>query len=169
MDKRILIFFGKTGAGKNFVAKLFAREFDYDWYDADIDLTPEMIYAIKHHLEFTVEMRGQYFEVVERRVKDLLRVAEKIVITQGLFKNINRHDLMKIFPLAKWIWVDAATSIIEARVCKRNNLVTPEYARQINEYFETPDFICYKILNNQSEAEILAQALWIEREWRERR
>ena len=162
MGKQLLIFFGKSGAGKDFVARLFEREFGYCWYDADIDLTPEMIHAIKHQLEFTVEMRTQYFEIIKLRIKGLLRTKEKIAITQGLFKNKNRHDLMEALPSAKWIWVDADTSIIEARVRQRNSLVTPEYAQKVNQYFEKPDFFCDKILNNQGEAEILTQALIIQ-------
>ncbi len=164
MDKRVLIFFGKTGAGKNYVARVFEREFGYYWYDADIDLTQEMVHAIKHKLGFTAEMRARYFDIVKLRMKALLPTKKKIVVTQGLFKNLNRHELMEEFPTAQWIWVDAEQNIIEERIFKRNNIVTPEYARKINAYFEEPDFHCYKILNNKGKAEVLKQAQFIERD-----
>jgi gluconate kinase len=158
MDKRIFILFGKTGAGKNYVARVFEKEFGYHWYDADMDLTLEMVHAIQHKLEFTFEMRAQYFAIVKQRMKALLPTAKKLIVTQGLFKNMNRHDLMKEFPMAKWVWVDAAQNVIEERILKRNNIITPEYARKINTYFEEPDFHCYKIINNHGKTEILKQA-----------
>ncbi len=157
MEKRILIFFGKTGAGKDYVANLFAKEFGFYIYDADTDLTPEMIYAIKHQLEFTEEMRARYFEVVALRMNELLEINKKIVMTQGLFKNKNRHELMNIFPFAEWIWVEADENIIVERVLQRKSLVTLEYARKINKFFEEPDFSCYKLLNNLGEPELMAQ------------
>jgi gluconate kinase len=163
MDKQLLILFGKTGVGKNFVARLFERELGYYWYDADIDLTQEMLYAINHKLAFTAETRARYFEIVTKKIKSLLPTAEKIVVTQGLFKNINRHDLMQKFPWAQWIWVEAEQNVIEERVARRNSMVTPAYARKINAYFEKPDFRCHKILNNKDEFEVLKQALLIER------
>ncbi len=35
MNKILLIFFGKAGAGKNYTAKIFEKELDYYFYDAD--------------------------------------------------------------------------------------------------------------------------------------
>jgi hypothetical protein len=123
-----------------------------------------MIHAIQHKLKFTVEMRARYFNIVALRMKAFLPTGGKIAVTQGLFRNCNRHGLIQEFPLAKWIWVDAEQSVIEERISKRNSMVTPEYARKINAYFEEPDFHCYKILNNLDEKEVLNQALLIERE-----
>ncbi len=163
MDNRILMLFGKTGAGKNYLARFFEKEFGYYWYDADIDLTPEMVQAVKSKRAFTTEMRARYFDIVKLKIKALLPTEKKIVITQGLFKNINRHDLRKEVPMMRWVWVDAEPRVIEKRILKRNNMVTPEYARKINADFEEPDFQCDKIFNNQGETETLTQVRRIEK------
>ncbi len=165
VDNRILMLFGKTGAGKNYLARFFEKEFGYYWYDADMDLTPEMVQAVKTKQAFTTEMRARYFDVVKLKIRALLPTEKKIVITQGLFKNINRHDLRKEFPTMHWVWVDAEQRVIEKRILKRNNMVTPEYARKINAYFEEPDFHCYKIFNNNGETGTLTQARQIEKDF----
>ncbi len=163
MGNRILMLFGKTGAGKNYLARFFEKEFGYYWYDADMDLTPEMVQAVKSKQTFTAEMRARYFDIVKLKIRALLPTEKKIVITQGLFKNINRHDLRKEFPMMRWVWVDAEPRVIEKRIRKRNNMVTPEYACKINAYFEEPDFQCDKIFNNHGETETLTQVRRIER------
>jgi gluconokinase len=159
MERELLIFFGKAGAGKNFVAGIFEREFGYCFYDADQDLTQEMIGAIYNNQRFTDKMRDEYFEVVKIRVKELLKTKDKVVLTQGLFKNKHRFDLLKEFPFAKFVWIDADQSILESRIVARNDFITKEYAQKINSYFEEPEFVCSKIMNNDGEAEILRQAL----------
>ena len=53
----IFFLFGLLGAGKNFVGKLFAEEFDFTFYDADQDLTAAIKEAIADHREFTEQMR----------------------------------------------------------------------------------------------------------------
>ena len=149
--------FGKAGAGKNFVAGIFEREFGYYFYDADQDLTPEMIDAINKNQRFSNKMRDRYFAIVKIKLKKLLETENKVVLTQGLFKNKHRFDLLKEFPFARFIWVDADQSILESRILARNNFITKEYARKINSYFEEPEFVCSKIMNNEGEPEILLQ------------
>jgi len=148
MQKRLVIFFGKTGAGKNYTAQLFAREFGFYLYDADQDLTVEMKEAIAEGRIFTDAMRDKYFEVIIEKTRKLLGSHSRIALAQGLFKNRQRRRVMQAFPFAKFIWVDAADNIIEQRIVGRDNNVTVEYARRINPLFEAPDFKCEKIVNN---------------------
>ena len=158
VEKRILIFFGKTGAGKSYTAKIFGQEFGYYLYDADLDLTVEMREAIETGQVFTAEMRTAYFEVIKEKTKALLKSNLKIALAQGFFKNRNRQEFMEEFPFAKFIWVDADDGILERRILRRNSSVTLEYARRINQLFETPDFNCEKIINNGGTEELLNEA-----------
>lgn len=157
MEKHLLILFGKAGAGKNYVAKILERDFGYYFYDGDIDLSYEMITAIEKRLEFSDEMRTKYFNVIEKRIRELLVKKNRIVVAQGLFRNKNRNELNSQFPFAKFICIAADKSILETRVQRRNNIVTLEYARKINEFFEEPDFECYRIINNNGEQDVVNQ------------
>jgi gluconate kinase len=162
MKIKLLILFGKAGAGKNHVAKIFEKEFGYYFYDADQDLTEEMINCIKYHLNFTDDMRNKYFEIIKNRIKELIKDKNKVILTQGLFRNKNRNDLIKEFQFANFIWVEAENNILEKRVAERKSDVTIDYARKINKFFENPNFNTYKLINNSTDEEILVQAHTIE-------
>ena len=155
MEKRLVILFGKTGVGKNYIAEIFAKEFGFYFYDADQDLTVEMKEAITVGRVFTDAMRAKYFETIIGKTQELLGLHPKIALTQGLFKNKHRRILMKTFPFAEFIWVDAEDRIIEQRTVERNSSVTLEYARKINPIFEAPNFSCEKIINNGGSEELL--------------
>lgn len=155
MEKRLIVFFGKTGAGKNYVAEVFAKEFGFYFYDADLDLTAEMKEAIAVGLVFTDAMRDRYFEVIIEKIQELFGSHTQIVLAQGLFKNKQRRELLKAFPFAEFIWVDAADHFIERRIVERNSSVTLEYARKINHIFEEPNFYCEKIINHNGSEELL--------------
>ena len=155
MEKSLLIFFGKTGAGKSYAAKMFAENFGYYFYDADLDLTVEMREAIAKSLVFSDEMRFKYFEAVQEKTKVLLKLNHRVALAQGFFKNKNRSKFTQAFPFAKFIWVDAAEDVLEQRILGRNSSVTLEYARKINQIFEPPEFSCEKITNSQGPIELL--------------
>lgn len=161
MKQQLFIIFGKSGAGKNYIGEMIALHLGYYFYDADQDLTEEMLDAIKNQHFFTDEMRARYFEKVKQKIEALLRIHPKIVVTQGLFKNQNRHHLIQVFPFAQFIWIDTDDRVIAARVSERNNIVTLEYAQKINRFFEVPDFACYKIINHGDDQEILAEVIKI--------
>lgn len=157
MKKRLLILFGKTGAGKSYAAKIFAQKFGFYLYDADRDLTAEMREAIANGLTFSDGMRNRYLEVLREKTAELLNSNSKVVLAQGLFKNKHRRILMKAFPFAVFVWVDADDQLIEERITERSGSVTLEYARRINSLFETPDFICEKVINNGGAKELVSE------------
>lgn len=155
LKKCLLVLFGKTGAGKSYAAEIFARNFGFYLYDADCDLTAEMRQAIADGLTFDDGMRDRYLEILREKTAELLNNNSKVVLAQGLFKNRHRRMLMKAFPFAVFVWVDADDRLIEERITKRKGSVTLEYARRINPLFETPDFECEKIINNGGAEELM--------------
>jgi len=155
MEKRLVVLFGKTGVGKNYLAEIFTKEFGFYFYDADRDLTAEMKEAITVGQTFTDAMRAKYLEAIIEKTEELFGLHTKIVLAQGLFKNKHRRILMKAFPFAEFIWADADDRIIEGRIIERNSSVTLGYARKINQIFETPDFSCEKIINNSGSEELV--------------
>jgi len=157
MNNKLLILFGKAGTGKNYVAKIIEKEYKFYFYDGDIDLTEDMITAIKDKKDFTDKMRDTYFEKIKNHISELLNNYNKIVFTQGLFKNKHRIELLREFPFAEFILIESDEDILIKRILKRNNYITTEYANKINKYFEKPNFSCKKITNNKGENEILRQ------------
>lgn len=157
INSRLLILFGKAGTGKNYVAKIIEKEYKFYFYDGDMDLTEDMIAAIKDKRDFTDKMRDAYFERVKNRIAELLNNYNKIVFTQGLFKNKHRIELLKEFPFAEFILIESDEELLSKRTTKRNNDITTEYANKINKYFEEPSFNYNKITNNFGENEIFLQ------------
>ncbi len=156
-ERHLVILFGKAGAGKNYVAKIFHQQFGFFWYDADTHLTDEMVQSIREHRRFTDAMRTEFLEIIKMQTQTLLLHRDKVVLSQGLFMNRDRRDLVREFPFARLVWIDAAQELLEARILKRHGGISAEYARIINEHFEEPDFECSKIVNNDGEQEIVRQ------------
>jgi shikimate kinase len=46
----LIILFGLSGSGKNYVGRILRDDFGFLFYDADTDLTPEMQDAIKRQM-----------------------------------------------------------------------------------------------------------------------
>jgi gluconate kinase len=157
LNNKLFILFGKAGTGKNYVAKIIEKEFKFFFYDGDIDLTREMVIAIKDKKGFTEKMRETYYERIKNRISELLNTHNRIVFTQGLFKNKHRIEILREFPFAEFILIESDNEILNKRVAERNNVVTTEYANKINKYFEEPNFGCMKIINNLGTNEILMQ------------
>lgn len=157
MEKSLLVFFGKTGVGKSYTAQLFAQEFGYYFYDADLDLTLEMQEAIVNEQVFTDNMRHNYFEHIIGKTQTLLKDQPRIALAQAFFKNKHRHEFIAQFPWAKFVWIDGASQIIENRVLQRNNEISLAYAQRINHLFEVPDFNCNKLINNGGAGELLIE------------
>jgi len=158
MERSLVIFFGKTGAGKDYIARLFAEAFDYYVYDGDRDLPDDMRAAVAEGRTFTDAMRDRYAGIIRERIAGLLTIYPRVAVTQGLFKNRQRHALLKSFPFARFVWVDAEDGTIEKRVKARRSDVTLDYARRINPLFEIPDFDCEKICNEGGAEAILEKS-----------
>src|ERR1041384_2177923 len=115
----IFFLFGLLGAGKNFVGKIFAEEFGFNFYDADRDLTPAMTAAIANHRKFSEQMRDEYFEIVISRIAQLKEDHEKLVVAQALFKNRNRAQISTHFPEIRFVWVQADKEVVAHRLRER--------------------------------------------------
>lgn len=143
---RLWIFFGQSGVGKTFVARVCAEEFGFEQYDGDRDLTPQMLRALHEQQVFTPEMRAQFTSVLSRGIRErcleATRTEEKrpgLAVCQGLFKVRDRNQLQLDFPAARLIWVRAADELIEARLRRRvGHVASNAYARLVNRGFEAP-------------------------------
>lgn len=143
---QLWIFFGQSGAGKSFVARVCAEELGFESYDGDRDLTPEMHRALREQRVFTPEMRAEFTTVLSRSIRErCIDLAHRnactpgLAVAQGLFKARDRAQLQQSFPHARLIWVRAPAALIEARLSQRTgHLASTAYAQLVNGGFEPP-------------------------------
>lgn len=153
----LLFVFGTPGVGKSFVGRILHHEYDFFHYDADEDLTEEMIAAIKNEIVFTDAMRQEYFDIVVQKTDFLLERNKKVVVTQALIKEKNRHQIFAALPDTKFIHVTAAVNNINQRLRIRDNWVSVEYANKIRAIFEAPTMPHINIDNNRDKQHIMNQ------------
>jgi len=118
---RLFIIFGNPGVGKSLAGSLLEEHFGFLWYDADVDVSPEMEECIKSGVPFSQEIRDKYFEKVVRRTHDFLsRAKEKgnnhVVLTQALIKRKNRDQFRDNFPNAEFLWIVTRDEIANGRI-----------------------------------------------------
>ena len=134
----LMILFGLAGAGKTYVGKLLAKNFDLHFEDADDWITEDMRAAIEQGQPFFSEkMRDDFTKVMIANIKQLLKKGHKnIVIAQALYRQKNRVQILDAFPDAIFAHVDASDEIIMQRLVARGGKVNLEFADLIKEHFE---------------------------------
>ncbi len=149
--------FGMPAAGKNFVGRVLAEEFDYTFYDGDVDLTQEMIDAIREERPFTDAMRDRFYRSLVDRIA-ALRVAHwRLAFGQATFKERHRALMHEAFPDVIFMWVEADPEVRRRRLARGGNPVTITYAERIDSLFEPPRHPHVVIRNNGGREEVVDQ------------
>lgn len=154
----LIILFGLAGAGKNFVGEILSQEFDFYYWDADQILTKSMLEAIKHKAIFSQQMRDDFTQSIIANIPVLRKKSKKIVISQALYKEQNRIQLLKAFPDACFVHVVATDQIRFERIKNRDNSVTEDYAALISTEFELPQ-LKHHVINNIANSEYVTKQL----------
>ena len=146
----LIILFGLPGAGKTFTGKVFAKYFDYYFYDGDKDLTEEMKEAIKVQKVFTETMRDVFFKKLTKSILNLKSKHKKLAVAQTFIKENYRVDLINKIPEIKFIFIRTKKSIIEKRLCLRKNYpLDLKYTRKMVLNFDKPITDHLTIINNE--------------------
>ncbi|MGE3919651.1 MAG: AAA family ATPase [Gammaproteobacteria bacterium] len=153
----LYILFGLPAAGKDYVAALLKQSYGFFHYNADIDLTPEMLEYIKNQKIFSQSMRDKYFEMIINKISDYTHKFKNVVVSQGLAKEINRHQLKLAFPQATFILINTDDEIRNKRLRERNDWITVDYAQRIKNEFEKPCIPHYIIENKHDNLYVLQQ------------
>lgn len=158
----ILLIFGSAGVGKNFVGELLARDFAFQFYDADQDLTRDMVTAIRQQQTFTQAMRDDYATSMIKTLQKLSSTLSPqtqtnatarclqpdVALAQALPKESNRQQILRALPSAKFMYVDASVDITSQRLAQRNDWISLEFAAKIRAVFEPPRLPHVRLDNN---------------------
>jgi len=153
----ILYLFGIAGVGKTFIGQLITSRSDYRAYDADIDFSPEMHRTIREGRAFTDEMRQEYYAHVARRILELRQDAPRLVVMQGTYKQWCRDIITDAVRDAELVHVVADPKLVEERLIRRGNQISPGYAAMILKIFEDPVGRYKELFNNESAREVILQ------------
>ncbi|MCZ2115333.1 MAG: hypothetical protein LC131_16115 [Anaerolineae bacterium] len=153
----LIYLFGLPAAGKNYVGEILADEFNYTFYDGDLDLTPEMRDAVHDGRPFTAEMRDRFYGLLIDRIAELRSAYPNLAFCQATFKEHHRELIAAAHPDIVYVLVEADEAVRLARLSHGNNPVTVEYARMIAGFFEPPRHPHFIISNNGGREDVVRQ------------
>jgi len=154
----ILFFFGLAGAGKTYVGHLVGSLAGWMVYDADEDISDDMKCALAHHQPFTESMRAEYFPRIAKKILLLHQQYGRLVVTQGVYKQQYRDELMVLIPAMEMLCVSSSTDILQQRLMLRSQGISLDSAHALIADFEipTPDI---RIIHNDGDDENIVQQL----------
>jgi gluconate kinase len=148
----LFITFGLPGAGKTYVARVFA-EFGFFVHDGDDDLTEDMKTAIATQQPINDATRDAFFAQIVQSIYRLRPAYPRLVVGQTFIKEKYRLLVREHFPEAQFILVEADASIRETRLVQRTHqMLDMEYARKMTLIFEPP-LIDHLIITNNGHGE----------------
>ena len=159
--------FGLPAAGKNFVGRILAEEFDYTFYDGDVDLTQEMIDAIREERPFTNAMRDRFYRSLIDRIAALRVAHSRLAFGQATFKERHRVLMHEAFPDVIFVLVEADPAVRRRRLARGGNPVTVAYAERIDSLFEPPRQPHVVIRNNGGREEVVDQLEALLARWKD--
>jgi gluconate kinase len=163
MNIKLLVVFGKPGAGKSYAANVLRDMFGYTIHDGDDDLPADMKEVLKKKLPITDDMRKQFIENIVVSAGKLLGKHHILAIHQTFLKEFMREQFLKEFPDARFILVETDDAIREARYMKRKYFnLGLTYLRYMTKLFEAPHIPHAIIYNNKegtSEIEFQLQSV----------
>lgn len=153
----LIILFGLSGAGKNFVGSLLQQHFQFYFWDADQVLTAEMLEYVQKQQIFTQDMRDHFVRQMIQEITVLQRAHPKLVVAQALYKESNRQQLRAAFPAARFMHVQAQWGHIMQRLNHRNSVINQAYATKLLTAFETPLLQHQVIVNDTDQVAVIKQ------------
>jgi gluconokinase len=154
----LLILFGLSGSGKNFVGDILQKHFSYYHWDADVVLPHDMRLCIQQKTHFTQDMRDRFATIISANISALKMSHKKLVISQGLYKEKNRDDILKAHPDAKFILIQADEDKIISRLKETRGMAQADYAAIIQKNFETPLNHHGVLVNNTGSQDVVKHA-----------
>jgi gluconate kinase len=154
----LFVTFGLPGAGKSYAARCF-QPFGFYYHDGDLDLPETMKAAIADSLPINDTMRDTFFQQLIASTERHYREYPCMVVAQTFIKEKYRLLFLERFPGARFVLVEAETTVREMRLARRDNQpLDPDYARRMTLIFDPPR-IPHSVMRNDVDgsAHLMAQ------------
>lgn len=104
----VIILFGEMGSGKNYWGEKIAKEKDYQFFDGDDVILPEMLEYVSRFKFITRSMLTAYVEHLAKETAEKAKT-DNVVLAQALYFNEDRLYLAKYLEeqgyAVRFIWV----------------------------------------------------------------
>jgi gluconate kinase len=141
MDRCLLILFGLPGAGKTAAGLILAREFGFDFVDADDLLTDDLRQRLQHPVsEADAEAaRDAWYERILAVLAARLALNRRVAFAQALVQQKHRNLLRSHFPFARFLLIEANEATVAERLAGRDHFLPPERGAALRDLFEPVD------------------------------
>jgi gluconate kinase len=148
----LIVTFGLAASGKTFVSRIIGENFGFHVAEADEWLPENMQHAINAKETFTDSELSGFVDKIIHNITELQNNnCQDIVISQALYRDKNRRQILKAFPDAQFLEISARPETIEKRLLKRNDWVDADYAHSMQQYFEPMHDA--RVIDNDSDGE----------------
>jgi len=160
MDRCLIILFGLPGVGKTVAGELLAREFGFDFIDADDLLSDDIRQRLQHPAsEADAEAaRDAWYAHIVAVLASRLAMNRRVVFAQALIQQKHRDLLHGHFPFARFVLLTADESILAGRLADRDHFLPPERGAQLRALFE-PVTVPHAVIANNGDRPQLRQRL----------
>jgi gluconokinase len=169
---KLVVVFGLSGSGKSFISKILHEDFGYEWIRSDairreiMGIDPDK--SVKQGFGqgiYSEKITHRVYEEMLRRAKNLLRKGSNVVLDATFLRAWQREQVLKVFPKALFILVEAPEGEIKRRLESRQDISDADFEIYLKqkEVFEPPKEVNFiKIKNTKSRrelSELLAKVL----------
>jgi|SRR3990172_2521475 len=156
-DSKIFFLFGKPGSGKTTVGRIAERKYGISFYDADNDLTPEILACIRRGSPVSDAMRGRFYRVVKARVRRIASTCPRIAVSIPTMTDDHRGYFLSAFPGSVAVCVLIRPAVHERRLhLRKSHIVSHQYWKTVKKNFAAPKIPCIRLSNNGTMRELQA-------------
>nr|WP_225316876.1 zeta toxin family protein [Legionella longbeachae] len=160
----IYFLFGKTGSGKSYIGRLL-EQLNILHIDGDKHITPRMLDCLIEDEQMTSEMIDEFVNVLIDIIKTQKEKTptQSFVISQAMYLDKNRLKLLNAIPELKFVMIDAPPRLrenfINSRFQNKESKVSPQYAKEMDKFFEKPSHEIILFENNEKTDEALIEQI----------
>lgn len=152
MRPTLIILFGLPGVGKTAAGELLARDFGFDFVDADDLMTDKIREQLSDpDSEVAAEAaRDAWYGRIVAALAQRIAFSGRVAFAQALIQQKHRDLLRAHFPFAKFVLIEADGAALQQRLADRDHFLPPERAAALRAFFE-PVAGAYVVVDNSGD------------------